>query len=89
MPDKLMMANRQVGTLWCTEVLARLSDYLDGELTAEARHAVEIHVAGCDNCRRFGGDVGAMVAALGRHAPGEARPGGIERLLWEWARGKT
>ena len=36
----------------CDEVRDWLSAYLDGELTARRREAVEAHLAGCDACRR-------------------------------------
>ena len=53
-----------VVAMTCTEVLAVLSDYLDGDLDAPARAAVEAHLAGCDNCTRFGGEFAAVVTAL-------------------------
>lgn len=57
-------ANRQVGSLWCFDVLAKLSDYVDGELSADERAQVEVHLASCDECTRFGGEFGAVVTAL-------------------------
>lgn len=59
-----MAENRNVGGLFCFEVLAALSDYLDGELAADARAKVEAHLAGCDACTKFGGEFGAVVKAL-------------------------
>lgn len=56
-----------VGGLSCQEVLDRLSDYLDGDLTESARHAVENHVKGCDGCARFGGEFKSTVRALRDH----------------------
>ena len=53
-----------VGGLRCSEVLGRLSDYLDDELAAELRGQVDAHLRGCDRCLRFGGAIGAMVRAL-------------------------
>lgn len=76
------MGERTVGGLRCGEVLERLSDYIDGALDAEARGAVEAHVAGCSVCESFGGSVAASVRALRRQraasidAPDEA----IDRL---------
>lgn len=59
-----MATNRLVGALHCFDVLDRLSDYLDGELSEEERRQVEVHLAGCDECTRFGGEFGAVVTAL-------------------------
>jgi anti-sigma factor RsiW len=51
-----MIGDRLVGGLWCHEVLAVLSDYVDGELSVTVRDQVEAHVKGCDVCERFGGE---------------------------------
>ena len=59
-----MKGERVVAGLACSEVLARLSSYLDGELSADERARLEAHVAGCDGCTRFGGRFGATIAAL-------------------------
>ncbi len=68
-----MKGERVVGGLSCGQVLERLSDYLDDELSADARAAVEEHLRGCDGCARFGGEFRATVRALRDHlleAPG-------------------
>jgi RNA polymerase sigma-70 factor (ECF subfamily) len=51
----LSESEREVGGLRCSEVLARLSDYVDGELPGAERTAVEAHLRGCTVCERFGG----------------------------------
>ena len=50
-----MQGERLAGGLWCHEVLAVLSDYLDGELSVEQRRQIEDHLRECDTCERFGG----------------------------------
>lgn len=64
---------REVGGLLCSEVLAALSDLVDGQLPAATVAAVHAHVAGCDVCERFGGRFGAIVAGL-RTALREPQP---------------
>ncbi len=62
------MTERTVGGLRCSEVLARLSDFLDGELEKSDVARVEEHLLGCPNCERFGDNFGAMVVSLHRQA---------------------
>ena len=62
------MTERTVAGLRCSEVLARLSDYIDGELDAVEVSEVEEHLLGCPNCERFGKNFGSMVVSL-RSAP--------------------
>lgn len=65
------MDERQVGGLWCHEVLQKLDAFVDGTLDEAASAAVRAHTAGCDNCARFGGAYGALVQAL-RGGDGDA-----------------
>jgi anti-sigma factor RsiW len=59
-----MAENRNVGGLHCFEVLELLSDYLDGDVSAEQKGRIDAHLAGCDACTKFGGEFGAVVKAL-------------------------
>lgn len=68
-----MAHDREVAGIRCMEVLALLSDYLDDELESAQRETVDAHLAGCDWCARFGGEVGATVQRL-RAALGTAEP---------------
>lgn len=52
-----MKGERKVAGLWCSEVLDLLSDYIDGELAAEAREKVDAHLEGCNGCERFGSEL--------------------------------
>ncbi len=61
-----MASEKSVGGLKCFEVLARLSDYVDGELAPADKQQVDAHLAGCDACTRFGGEFGAVVKGLRR-----------------------
>jgi len=53
-----------VAGVTCSEVLADLSSFVDGDLPAERVAQLKAHVAGCDVCERFGGDFTAAIAAL-------------------------
>jgi anti-sigma factor RsiW len=53
-----------IAGLSCGQVLDRLSDYLDGELSAEERERLEAHLRGCDGCARFGGELREVVGLL-------------------------
>lgn len=59
-----MRGEREAGGLWCREVLAMLSEYLDDELGPGARARLEAHLAECDTCERFGGLFAATVRRL-------------------------
>lgn len=61
-----MESERLVAGLRCGEVLAELSEYIDGQLPQGRRVQIESHLRGCANCERFGGQFGAAVAALRR-----------------------
>ena len=77
-------AERNVAGLRCSQVLERLSEYVDGELTAAEAERVEAHVRGCDWCERFGGDFSALIVELRRRlgAP-EALDEGVRGRLRE------
>ena len=50
--------------LECREVLARLSDFLDHQLSDAERDAVLAHLAACARCEEFGGAIAAVVREL-------------------------
>lgn len=51
--------------------MEQLSDYLDGALDAPERHALEEHLAGCDECRTTLDELRAIVAQANALAPVE------------------
>lgn len=61
-----MAHDREVAGIRCGEVLAQLSDYVDGDLSAEARARIDAHLAGCDWCENFGGAFANVVAEIRR-----------------------
>lgn len=60
MPD----LDREVGGLRCRQVLAILSDYVDGELSPADVQRVESHLRACDHCEKFGGEYASLVTRL-------------------------
>lgn len=66
---------REVAGLTCRQVMAVLSDYLDGDLPGELLAQVDAHVAGCGQCATFGGEFMALLAAMRRElGPPDAAP---------------
>ena len=59
-----MAVEREVAGVRFGEVLADLSEYLDGELPAERRAQLEAHLRGCTVCERFGGSFSTAIQAL-------------------------
>lgn len=68
-----MAREREVAGLRCSEVLARLSDLVDGAVPPETAERIAQHLAGCNWCERFGGRFSAIVASL-REQLREAEP---------------
>jgi anti-sigma factor RsiW len=75
-----MAIEREVAGVRCTEVLAELSDYLDGELDPGRRSQVAAHLRGCDVCARFGGAFTGAIQQLRRE---EGSQGTIESTVFE------
>jgi anti-sigma factor RsiW len=77
-----MEDERIVAGLHCGEVLADLSEHLDGRLSLDRVERIDEHLAECAGCRRFGGEVTAAVRAL-RQLPDEPLPPEVEERLAE------
>lgn len=79
-----MKGERNVGGLTCSQVLDRLSDYLDRDLDGAARGQIEEHLRGCEGCARFGGELAATVRALRTHLLGGMHiPARVQEQLHE------
>jgi predicted anti-sigma-YlaC factor YlaD len=55
---------RLAGDLWCSDVLGLLSDVLDGGLAPEVQGRVQVHLAACDQCSRFGDEFARVIRDL-------------------------
>jgi anti-sigma factor RsiW len=71
---------RNVAGVWCSEVLAQLSAFVDGDLPPDVEARLRAHVAGCDVCERFGGVFASLVTSLRRQATDEIDPAVAGRL---------
>jgi predicted anti-sigma-YlaC factor YlaD len=60
----------------CSEVLMRLSDYVDGDVSSTDRAHIEGHLRECSVCERFGGHFSRVVhnvrERLGATEPNDA-----------------
>ena len=78
-----MDKEREFAGLYCSQVLALLSQYLDGELEPEMSGRVEDHVKGCDLCRQFGAEFTAVLDSLrSKLAEPEPLEGPLADRLW-------
>ncbi|MBI2393908.1 MAG: sigma-70 family RNA polymerase sigma factor [Deltaproteobacteria bacterium] len=59
--EGVVSQERNAGGMRCSEVLAVLGDYVDGELGPTDRVRVEQHVRECSVCERFGGRFSGVV----------------------------
>jgi anti-sigma factor RsiW len=71
---------RIVAGLHCGEVLADLTEHLDGRLSRERAIRIEEHLSGCAGCRRLGDGIADVVRAL-RELPEEPLAPEIEERL--------
>lgn len=62
---------REVAGLTCGQVMAVLSDVVDGAIAPSLGAQVEAHVAGCGQCARFGQQFVALLTTMRRQL---ARP---------------
>ncbi|HEY2295911.1 MAG TPA: zf-HC2 domain-containing protein [Thermoanaerobaculia bacterium] len=77
-----MESERIVAGLHCGEVLADLSEHLDGRLSFDRAGRIDEHLDGCAGCRRFSGEITAAVRSL-RQLPDEPLPPDVEERLAE------
>jgi anti-sigma factor RsiW len=71
---------RIVAGLHCGEVLADLTEHLDGRLSPQRTFRIAEHLHGCDDCQRLAEEISAVVNAL-RALPEEPLPAEIETRL--------
>jgi anti-sigma factor RsiW len=67
--------------LACNELVALVTDYLEGALPPSERNRVERHIATCDGCTRYIEQIRATIAAAGRLTPSDLPAPVVDRLL--------
>ncbi len=86
---------RQVGGMWCDEVLVQLGDVAEGVAPSQVAAAVAAHLEGCDTCARFGAAYASLVqqvralstvyvgGAHGSERAEQGATGGAVGALWD------
>jgi anti-sigma factor RsiW len=73
-------SERLVAGLHCGEVLADLTEHLDGRLGPDRALRIDEHLEACESCRTLGEEIAAGVRAL-RQLPDEPLDPAIEARL--------
>lgn len=69
---------REVAGLTCGQVMAVLSDVVDGAIAPALGARVEAHVAACGRCARFGQQFVTLIEAMRRQlAPADEVPADV------------
>lgn len=59
-----MAEDREIAGVRCTQILAKLDDYVDGNLSPELVAQINEHLSRCQWCAQFGGEYAAVVMKL-------------------------
>lgn len=71
-----------VHTVRCQDLLAEVSDYIEGELDPGVCAELEAHLAGCENCRIVVDTTRKTVLVYRRLGPPDILPPDVTRRLW-------
>lgn len=73
----------------CSEVYVHVFPYLDQELSADEREAVERHIAACPGCEEHFAFDGAVLRFVRQRAPRSLTPSGLQERLMAPFRGRA
>ena len=65
----------------CRQAVELMTDWLEGALAPAEAARFEAHLAGCDACTRYLGQMRALVDALGRLPPEALPPAVLDELV--------
>ncbi len=77
--------DRDIAGIRCKEVLAHLSEYVDGDIDPRTKKKIDGHLAGCDWCEKFGGEFSKVIGEFRRNL---SRAAPIDQSLAERLRAK-
>ena len=69
------------GNLTCKELVALISDYLEGALPADLRGRFDEHIAGCGNCAAYLAQLRTTIRLVGTLREGDIEPQARDALL--------
>ncbi|WP_152361230.1 anti-sigma factor family protein [Microlunatus speluncae] len=75
--------------LTCRELVAIVTDYLDGALTAEDTRRFDGHLTGCDGCTTYLDQFRQTIGLAGRLEPTDLEPRVQDELLSAFRSWKT
>jgi anti-sigma factor RsiW len=70
-----------VKQMTCAEVVALVTDYLEGELAWRERRSFRRHLEGCDGCTTYLAQMETVVETLGHLPRGAIPPVALDRLM--------
>lgn len=73
----------------CPEFEILLADYVDGNIRAEEKLALEAHLASCAECKELASDAAGAVAFMERASTIDAPPELVTRILFEVTSGPS
>ena len=76
------------GEFVCEDVVDHSSAYIDNDLKAEKRRALQAHISECPPCQAFVGTLSSAIGALGRQ-PGVNSPSALKQSIMDRVRRET
>ena len=67
--------------LLCQQAVELVTDYLEGKLSARARHRFEAHLAGCPHCTEYLAQMRETISLTGRLEPGDLTPQARDEIV--------